>query len=79
MRHYTEMCDCRIDYGSTENEYGVVVCEQCGGEVPHCRACGDTGTVEIRPAGAGHADDLAEYEWCECKMNRATASPDAPR
>ena len=29
-----------------------------------CFICGGDGTIEVRPAGYGHSDDLAEYEPC---------------
>lgn len=43
-------------------------------EEPKCAICNDEGVVERTPAGYGHEDDLAEYDWCECRM-RAEIDP----
>jgi len=32
-----------------------------------CLKCFGAGVIQVRAAGAGHADDLAEYDPCECK------------
>jgi hypothetical protein len=40
--------------------------EACEASV--CPACDGNRTIEVRPAGYGHSDDLAEHEWCDiCK------------
>lgn len=31
-----------------------------------CAICHDSLVIETKPAGAGYADDLAEYAWCSC-------------
>jgi hypothetical protein len=33
-------------------------------DAPTCPACDGAMVVQRRPAGAGHADDLAEYDPC---------------
>lgn len=39
-----------------------------------CPFCGGEGVVERTPAGAGHADDLAEFEPCSrCETVRRLA------
>lgn len=35
-----------------------------GERVEDCFHCGGSGVEMVKPAGAGHADDLAEYEPC---------------
>jgi hypothetical protein len=32
-----------------------------------CPICGGEGVVMTKPPGAGHSDDLAEYEPCVCR------------
>lgn len=58
--HHIETCERCILLGDTQHD---VECSEC--EHPwHADNCGST--VEVRAAGAGHSDDLAEYEWCDC-------------
>lgn len=39
---------------------------ECGhSETFHDKECEEA--IEVRPAGHGHSDDLAEYEPCPCK------------
>ena len=45
-----------------------------GRRLEPCSTCTGTGTVETKPSGAGHADDLSEHEpcpWC-CGSGRTT-------
>ena len=44
---------------------------------PCCPKCGGDRVIQINAAGAGHSDDLAEYEWCGCVSEQpATPSPE---